>query len=254
MHFPHTFFGVRNLFVIIKKKDLLLGAALFLTLGIYLSLTMLRPSVSSFSPQAGVERVIIVDAGHGGEDGGAVSADGVVESHINLAIAQDVNALLTFLGEDTRMTRTENVSIHSQDAETLHQKKVSDLKNRVELVNSTPNAILLSIHQNSLPKSKSVHGAQVFYGKVETSDQYARSMQEALNRAINDKEKDAKEIAPTIYLMKNVTAPAVLVECGFLSNSSDSTMLQQEDYQKKLAVVIAAGFLNAENSREEAER
>lgn len=254
MHFPHTFFGVRNLFVIIKKKDLLLGAALFLTLGIYLSLTMLRPSVSSFSPQAGGERVIVVDAGHGGEDGGAVSADGVVESHINLAIAQDVNALLTFLGEDTRMTRTEDVSIHSQDAETLHQKKVSDLKNRVELVNSTPNAILLSIHQNSLPKSKSVHGAQVFYGKIETSDLYARSMQEALNHAINDKEKDAKEIAPTIYLMKNVTAPAVLVECGFLSNSSDSTMLQQEDYQKKLAVVIAAGFLNAENSREEAER
>ena len=260
MHFPHTFFGVRNLFVIIKKKDLLLGAALFLTLGIYLSLTMLRPSVSSFSPQAGGERVIVVDAGHGGEDGGAVSADGgavsadgVVESHINLAIAQDVNALLTFLGEDTRMTRTEDVSIHSQNAETLHQKKVSDLKNRVELVNSTPNAILLSIHQNSLPKSKSVHGAQVFYGKVETSDQYARSMQEALNRAINDKEKDAKEIAPTIYLMKNVTAPAVLVECGFLSNSSDSTMLQQENYQKKLAVVIAAGFLNAVNSREEAE-
>ena len=253
MHFPHTFFGVRNLFVIIKKKDLLLGAALFLTLGIYLSLTMLRPSVSSFSPQAGGERVIVVDAGHGGEDGGAVSADGVVESHINLAIAQDVNALLTFLGENTRMTRTEDVSIHSQNAETLHQKKVSDLKNRVELVNSTPNAILLSIHQNSLPKSKSVHGAQVFYGKVETSDLYARSMQEALNHAINDKEKDAKEIAPTIYLMKNVTAPAVLVECGFLSNSSDSTMLQQEDYQKKLAVVIAAGFLNAVNSREEAE-
>ena len=214
---------------------------------------MLRPSVSSFSPQAGGERVIVVDAGHGGEDGGAVSADGVVESHINLAIAQDVNALLTFLGEDTRMTRTEDVSIHSQNAETLHQKKVSDLKNRVELVNSTPNAILLSIHQNSRPKSKSVLGAQVCYGKVETSDLYARSMQEALNRAINDKEKDAKEIAPTIYLMKNVTAPAVLVECGFLSNSSDSTMLQQEDYQKKLAVVIAAGFLNAENSREEAE-
>ena len=78
-------------------------------------------------------------------------------------------------------------------------------------------------------------------------------MQEALNHAINDKEKDAKEIAPTIYLMKNVTAPAVLVECGFLSNSSDSTMLQQENYQKKLAVVIAAGFLNAVNSREEAE-
>ena len=253
MHFPHTFFGVKNLFVIIKKKDLLLGAALFLTLGIYLSLTMLRPSVSSFSPQAGGERVIVVDAGHGGEDGGAVSADGVVESHINLAIAQDVNALLMFLGEDTRMTRTEDVSIHSQDAETLHQKKVSDLKNRVELVNSTPNAILLSIHQNSLPKSKSVHGAQVFYGKVGTSDLYAHSMQEALNRAINDKEKDAKEIAPTIYLMKNVTAPAVLVECGFLSNSSDSTMLQQENYQKKLAVVIAAGFLNAVNSREEAE-
>lgn len=243
---PHTIFRVRNLFIIIRKKDILLGTVLLLAFGLSSGLTMLRPAVSSFSPKSEEERVIIVDAGHGGEDGGAVSADGVIESHINLAIAQDVNALLTLLGEETRMTRTEDVSIHSQGADTLHQKKVSDLKNRVELVNSTPNSVLLSIHQNSLPRAKSVRGAQVFYGKCEASDAYACSIQNALNRAINGKEKDAKPIDPTVYLMKNVTAPAVLVECGFLSNRDDTAMLQQKDYQTKLAVVITAGFLGAE--------
>lgn len=234
------------MFVIIRKKDLLLGAALFLTLGIYLSLTMLGPSVSAFSYRSEEDRTIVVDAGHGGEDGGAVSADGVVESHINLAIAKDVDVLLTFLGEKTLMTRTEDISIHSQGAETLHQKKASDLKNRVELVNTSPNAILLSIHQNSLPTARSVRGAQVFYGKNEPSDVYANSMQNALNHAINEKEKDAKAISSSVYLMKNVTAPAVLVECGFLSNGADTELLQQENYQKKLAVVIVAGFLDAE--------
>lgn len=102
--------------------------------------------------------MIVIDAGHGGEDGGAVAADGTVESGINLAIAQDLDALLRFLGCETRMTRTEDAAIYSDGARTLREKKASDLKNRVALVNETPNAVLLSIHQNSLPASRRVHG------------------------------------------------------------------------------------------------
>ena len=93
--------------------------------------------------------VIVIDAGHGGEDGGAVAADGTVESGINLAIAQDLDALLRFLGCETRMTRTEDAAIYSDGARTLREKKASDLKNRVALVNETPNAVLLSIHQTA---------------------------------------------------------------------------------------------------------
>ena len=233
------------MFIVLKKKDLLLGSALILSLGVYALFSLLPVSVATLAPaRAGEKHTIVIDAGHGGEDGGAVSADGVIESGINLAVAQDINALLTFLGEDTVMTRTEDISVYSEGAQTLRQKKRSDLENRVALVNGTPNAVLLSIHQNSLPKSTRTHGAQAFFGGVAGSDTLAQSVQTALNSAINDGDKEAKRISSDVFLMKNVTVPAVLVECGFLSNREETAKLQQPDYQTKLAVVIAAGFLN----------
>lgn len=189
--------------------------------------------------------VYVLDAGHGGEDGGAVSASGVKESDINLAVTRELDDVLRLLGQDTVLTRSDDVSIHSDGAETLRQKKVSDLKNRVALVNGTPDAVLVSIHQNSLPSVPSVHGAQVFYGTVEPSDAFAVSVQTALNQSVNaGNEKHEKKIDPSIYLMKNVTCPAILIECGFLSNIAETEKLQTPDYQKRLAVAIAAGILN----------
>ena len=94
------------------------------------------------------EPVIILDAGHGGEDGGAVAADGTVESTLNLEIALRTEAVLRFLGQRTKMIRTEDLSVYTEGAETLRQKKVSDLKNRVSMVNEEPNGVLISIHQN----------------------------------------------------------------------------------------------------------
>ena len=199
-------------------------------------------------------RIVVIDAGHGGEDGGAVAASGAVESGINLAIAQRLNALLQLLGEETVMIRTEDVSIYSEDAQTLRQKKASDLKNRVALVNGTPGAVLISIHQNSLPSSPRVHGAQVFYAVTEQSDMFAVSVQQALNKAINiNNEKQEKRIDPSIYLMKHVTCPAILVECGFLSNAQETERLQDANYQKRLAISIAAGFLSADQYVQERE-
>lgn len=235
------------MFIIVKKKDLLLFSALILSLGVYALFSLLPASVATLAPaREGEARTIVIDAGHGGEDGGAVSADGVVESGINLAVARDLDALLTLLGEDTVMTRTEDISVYSEGAQTLRQKKRSDLENRVALVNGTPNAVLLSIHQNSLPKSTRTHGAQVFFGGIAGSDTLAQSVQTALNSAVNDADKEAKRISSDVFLMKNVTVPAVLVECGFLSNREETEKLQQPDYQTKLAVVIAAGFLNTQ--------
>ena len=186
------------------------------------------------------------ERGNGGEDGGAVGTDGSRESDINLAIARRLEGLLALLGEETRMTRTEDVSIHSEGAATLREKKRSDLKNRVALVNSTQGAILVSIHQNSLPSSKRTHGAQVFYRKEEGSAALANAVQRALNEAVNLKnEKTEKAIDPSIYLMKNVNAPAILIECGFLSNEGETALLKSADYQQKLAVVITSGLLQS---------
>ena len=237
---------MRILIVLLRKKILVLAAPLLLGV-LLLCGTFVRGVLPAFRPSGVPERlVIVIDAGHGGEDGGAVAADGTVESGINLAIAQDLDALLRFLGCETRMTRTEDAAIYSDGARTLREKKASDLKNRVALVNETPNAVLLSIHQNSLPSSKRTHGAQVFYRKEEGSAALANAVQRALNETVNlENEKAEKAIDPSIYLMKSVTAPAILIECGFLSNEGETALLKSADYQQKLAVVITSGLLQS---------
>ena len=114
----------------------------------------------------------------------------------------------------------------------------------MDLVNSTPDAVLLSIHQNSLPSFPSTHGAQVFWNRQEGSEVLAKVLQDTLNLSVNvGNGKEAKQISPTIYLMKHVTAPAVLVECGFLSNQAETALLKQPSYQRKLAMAITAGLL-----------
>ena len=192
--------------------------------------------------------VVVVDPGHGGEDGGAVARDGTVESGLNLQIAFRVNDLLCFLGQDTVMTRREDVSIYSSGAQTLHQKKVSDLENRAALVNRLENAVLISIHQNSLPSSPATHGAQVFYNGVEPASLLAAATQQRLNEGVNvGAGKTPKRISDTIYLTKHVTAPAVIVECGFLSNVEESARLREPEVQLRLAAAIAAGYFSTED-------
>ena len=222
-----------------------------LALLVLLGALRLRRSQTAFSAQQNT-RVIVVDAGHGGEDGGALSADGtVIESGINLAIALDARELLRFLGVPVVMTRTEDVSIYSPGATTLRQKKVSDLKNRVALVNGTEGALLVSIHQNSLPSMPRVQGAQVFFGAVEGSDRLAASVQAALNASVNGKtKKSERQIDSSIYLMKNVRCPAILVECGFLSNAAEAALLQTPQQQRLLAAAIVCGVLAASERQE----
>ena len=235
------------MFIVFGKKAFYAAAALLLVLSAVTVSILLPPKAveTSVSVSAG-KTVWVIDAGHGGEDGGAVAVDGSKESDMNLAIARRLDALLVLLGEETRMTRTEDISIHDGSASTLREKKRSDLENRVELVNSTQGAILVSIHQNSLPSSKRTQGAQVFFRKEEGSAALANAVQHALNETVNlENEKVEKAIDPSIYLMKNVTAPAILIECGFLSNESETALLKSGEYQQKLAVVIASGLLQS---------
>ncbi len=242
------------MFIAVKRKDLILYGLIVLFFLCSLLCIACPPELPVFSPLETSGVVYVIDAGHGGEDGGALSADGVKESGINLAVARKVELLLRFLGAGTRMTRTDDVSIYSDGAETLRQKKASDLKNRVALVNETPNAILVSIHQNSLPSASSVHGAQAFYGAVGESGVLASSVQEMLNQSVNiGNEKCEKKIDPSIYLMKNAACPAILVECGFLSNAAETRLLQEPSHQTKLAVAIAAGLLDADTRETERE-
>ena len=204
---------------------------------------------AAFAPEAAEPPItVVVDAGHGGEDGGAVAADGTVESGLNLSIARRVRDLLTFAGVPTAVTREGEDAIYDPGSATLREKKVSDLHNRVALVNDIPNAILLSIHQNSLPSSPSTRGAQAFWNRQEGAEDLASSIQEALNTAINaGHEKKAAQVPSSVYLMKEITVPGVLVECGFLSNAAETEQLKDPAYQTKLASAIAAGVLTIRN-------
>lgn len=234
------------MFVTVKMRTLFscVAAIFFIGAAFRLLTPVARPAMSTV---VGDGIVYVLDAGHGGEDGGAVSADGVKESGINLDVTRRLDALLRFLGKETVLTRSEDVSIYSKDAKTLRQKKVSDLKNRVALVNGTPHAVLVSIHQNSLPSSPRVHGAQTFYGPAEQSAVLAHSIQTALNHCVNiSAEKEEKPIPKTVYLMKHVACPSLLVECGFLSNADETARLLQPEHQTRLATAVAAGLLNAE--------
>ena len=204
------------------------------------------PPQPVFAPAEGSPVVWIVDAGHGGEDGGAVSPDGVQESHINLDVALRLHALLRFAGQQARLIRQADVSVCDEGLPTIRARKASDIRNRVARVNETAGAVLVSVHQNSLPSSPETHGAQVFWNRQPGGEELAGVVQENLNDVVNThRAKESRKIPDTIYLMKHVTAPAILVECGFLSNRAETARLQEPSYQRKLAAAIAAGCLRA---------
>ena len=184
------------------------------------------------------ETCILIDPGHGGEDGGAVSCTGRSESTYNLEIALRLRDLLELLGYDTAMTRETDISVYTK-GETLAQKKISDLKQRVKQINETPDALLLSIHQNHFSDSR-YSGPQVFYPKTEGSRELAKQLQAALTASLDPGSRRMAKQSAGVYLMEHITCPGVLIECGFLSNGPEEVKLRSPDYQKKLCCVIAA--------------
>lgn len=181
---------------------------------------------------------IIIDPGHGGEDGGATSCTGVLESTYNLEISLRLNDLFHLLGYETKMIRTTDTSIYTK-GETIAQKKVSDLKERVRIVNETENGLLLSIHQNNFSDSR-YSGAQVFYAGTEGSEQLAKQLQTAFVSTLNPGSNRKSKKSDGVYLMEHIDRTGVLIECGFLSNVQEEANLKSGEYQKKLCCVIAA--------------
>ncbi|MBQ3380112.1 MAG: N-acetylmuramoyl-L-alanine amidase [Clostridia bacterium] len=224
-----------------------ISAALFLSLYVWqLGAFYTDKTVSSLSEDKQAARaLIVIDAGHGGVDGGAVSPGGTLEKDINLAVALNLRSILILNGFDVIMTRESDISIYDPEAEngSIHDKKVSDINNRIAILREHPDAILISIHQNTF-FDPSVCGTQVFYVKNEQSRRLAGIMQECLSSGLKeDKQKAPKEAYDTIKLMNSIDNTGVLVECGFLSNPDDEAKLLREDYREQIAVCI----LNALN-------
>ena len=223
---------MRFRFVTLFAAVLLIGTAVFC---IPLSRRVFHPS-----RQDGV--VMIIDAGHGGEDGGAVSADGLKESDVNLAIALRTDLLLGLCGIPVRLTRERDDIAYPDTAISTRQRKRADQEYRAALIRGTDRGVLLSIHQN-IYTSPEPRGAQVFYGSVPGSEAFAKEMQEKL-AALCGEHRRASPVSEEIYLMRQAACPAILVECGFLSNPEELADLKTDEYRTKLALALTAGCID----------
>lgn len=190
---------------------------------------------------------VVIDAGHGGTDPGKVGINGAKEKDINLQIAEYVKQYLEANDIEVVMTRESDEGLYDQDAS---NKKVQDMKRRIELIDETAPAVTVSIHQNSYPEEY-VHGAQVFYYTGSKEGQaLAQSIQEQLVAKVDPENKRQVKANDSYYLLKKTSIPIVIVECGFLSNSDEAEKLCSEAYQKRVAWAIHIGILRYLNAQE----
>lgn len=197
-------------------------------------------------------KTVIVDAGHGGIDGGTSADDGTIEKEINLQIALKLNEILNSMGVKTIMTRTDDASIHDSSAQTIRQQKVSDIKNRLKIINETDDAVFVSIHQNHYSKSQ-YSGTQIFYSKNDPDSQVlADSIRLSVISYLQpENSREIKQSGTDIYLLYHAQKPSVMVECGFLSNYEETQKLKDEKYQRELAFSVALGIIDYFKKTEE---
>ena len=194
--------------------------------------------------------LVVIDAGHGADDGGKVGINGALEKDINLIIALRVKELLTAQGIDVVMTRENDAGLYPKSGD---KRKLRDMQKRVELINKERPALTVSIHQNSYTDER-VSGAQTFYMTgSEDGKRAAEILQGQMIATLKpDKERVAKENG-SYYLLKHVENPIVIAECGFLSNAKEAALLCDEEYQEKMAWAIHLGILRYLNSSPEQE-
>jgi N-acetylmuramoyl-L-alanine amidase len=222
-------------------------------LGLTVLITIVLVALAVWGPKDSVQTgagraeemsyTLIIDPGHGGEDGGAQSANGLLESEINLSICQRMEMIAGLCGFQVIMTRESEEIEYPPEAKTVSERKVADQKNRVSIVNSTENAILISVHQNKYPDAKP-RGSQVFYGPVALSKELGEYVHDQLILTLYPENRRVlAPISEDIFLMRQVNCPAILVECGFLSNSDEAELLATAPYQLRIATTIMGAYM-----------
>ncbi len=220
------------------------SAAIAVTLGAAWYSTKSLPPTLPASVSGETQKVVILDAGHGGMDGGCSSAAGDVEKHINLAILLDLRELLQASGYEVIVTRDTDTSIHDKGIEGIANQKSSDMDNRLAIFNSVEDAICISIHQNQFTDPK-YSGAQMFYADTNTeSAALAQSIQNQFVEFLQpDNAREIKLCGKELFLCYYSENPTVMVECGFLSNPDEAALLVTEEYQQKVAFTIYAALM-----------
>ena len=207
------------------------------------------PSLPMAASAAAEKPVIVIDAGHGGEDSAAVD-NGLFEKDINLRIALKLRDMLTVCGYEVRMTRETDISVYDKTAGTTREKKVSDLKNRTAMINSDPGQILVSIHQNKFEQPQ-YYGTQIFYAaQVPQSEKLAGAVRQSVTGLLQPENKrELKPADQNIYILNHAEVPAVIVECGFLSNAEEAAKLSDDSYQQQMAFAIGCGVMSYANQK-----
>ena len=210
------------------------GAMVFMTIAFGITERRLVSAQTNVSPH------VLIDAGHGGEDGGAEGADGTLEKDINLAISRMLGPLLRVMGYTVSYTRTEDAMVQAV-GDTLRERKVCDMKNRLSLIEQAD--MTVSIHQNKFPQTQ-YSGTQVFYGtKSSESQELASSIRSCVLSLLQPHNtRELKKDDGSVFLLKNATRPIALVECGFLSNETEREKLKTYEYQRQMAFAVACGI------------
>lgn len=215
------------------------------------SLSSVKQDNALLADTANEQNVILLDPGHGGEDPGAIGADGVLEKDLNLSTALRLRDLLVFGGYKVIMTREDDRLLYDPAESDAH--KVQDLKNRLAYVALYPTSTFVSLHMNKFP-DEDCSGLQVYYsGNREESELLAQTIQTLYGKALpNAKIRACKQATSAIFILHRIEIPAVLVECGFLSNPTENALLQDAEYQKKIAAVIAIALEESPNQMQNA--
>jgi len=222
-------------------KRFTLAVAMLLCLVLLSGLFVTGEKSANVSAKATQRYTVIIDAGHGGFDGGAVAFDGTLEKDLNLSVALKLDSVLKIMGYDTVLVRDTDVST-ADDKGTERSQKVSDIKARLRLTEKYKDALFVSIHMNKYT-SPQPHGAQVFYSQVDGSKELAECIQRSITAGVQtDNKRVVKKTTKDIYLLYHAVIPSVIAECGFISNPDDLLKLKSDEYQMKMAAAIAAGY------------
>lgn len=224
---------------IIRKAHIMLACAIVFIFT--LSLGLYNYADNQPAPETDTD-FLIIDAGHGGMDGGAVGSNGTVEKDINLKVAKYLKEIAEKNGKKVIMTREDDTSLHTTDSTKTRDQKRSDLENRRQILQNNNTGIFVSIHMNKYD-SENVKGAQVFYANNDQSRSLANKIQSSLINGLADGNKRVAKPAPSnLYIFKGCNSTAIVVECGFLSCPEEEKLLATEEYQKKLAQCIYDGI------------
>ena len=227
----------------LNKKSLKLTLSMIGCFALLAVSARITESALPVAAPAAQKPVIVLDAGHGGLDSGAVGKNGVLEKDVNLAVVLDLRDMLEMSGFEVVLTRDEDISIYDAGVEGIRNQKLNDMDNRLKIIQSHPDSIFLCIHQNNFTDPQ-YFGGQMFYNNNNPDNRtLAQIMQNRFAVLQPGNDREIKLSGDELFLLKSNQNPSLMIECGFLSNPEEEAKLATDEYQQQLAFTIYSGLL-----------